>query len=87
MKLLISDVVNLAEKQLKESGIANAKGEAEMIYCHMKKIDRVKFFQRWSKPAGDGEMESYFSIVERRCKREPLQLIMGETEFWAIRLK
>ena len=46
MKLLISDVVNLAEKQLKESGIANAKGEAEMIYCHMKKIDRVKFFQR-----------------------------------------
>lgn len=87
MKLLISDVVNLAEKQLKESGIANAKGEAEMIYCHMKKIDRVKFFQRWSKPADDGEMESYFSIVERRCKREPLQLIMGETEFMGYPFK
>ena len=66
MKLLISDVVNLAEKQLKESGIANAKGEAEMIYCHMKKIDRVKFFQRWSKPAG-GKL--FFNCREALQKR------------------
>lgn len=87
MKLLVSDIIALAEKQLTEAGIVNAKGEAEIIYCHMKKIDRVKFFQRWGTPADDGEMENFFALIQRRCQREPMQLILGETEFMGYKFK
>ena len=85
MSLLISDVIGMGEKQLSDAGIESAKTEAREIYCHLKKIDKMQFFQRWSKVADDGEMESYFSVVERRCKREPLQHIFGEVEFMGFK--
>lgn len=81
MKLLVSDIINMAIKQLQEAGIENAKGEAEQIYCHMKNYNRTQFFCKWSKEAGEIEMENYFNLIDERRKRRPLQHILGETEF------
>lgn len=81
MGLLVSDVVKMAEAQLKEAGIENAKGEAEQIYCHLKRIDRTGFFMRWSKESSDLDTEKYFRLVDERAKRRPMQHILGETEF------
>lgn len=81
MGLLVSDIIKMAETQLKEAGIDNAKGEAEQIYCHMKNLDRTKFFMRWSKEAGEIEMENYFNLIGERAKRRPMQHILGKTEF------
>ena len=81
MGLLVSDVVKMAEAQLKEARIENAKGEAEQIYCHLKRIDRTGFFMRWSKESSDLDTEKYFRLVDERAKRRPMQHILGETEF------
>lgn len=81
MGLLVSDIVKMAQNQLADAGIENAKGEAEQIYCHMKKIDRTGFFLRWSKEAGEIETEQYFDMIAQRAKRRPMQHILGETEF------
>lgn len=81
MGLLVSDIIKMAETQLLEAGIENAKGEAEQIYCHMKNIDRTGFFLRWSKEAGEIETEQYFNLIAQRAKRRPMQHILGETEF------
>lgn len=85
MGLLISDIIKMADKQLQEAGIINHKGEAEQIYCHIKKLDKMGFFQRWSKEAEEGEINEYFSLVKRRTDKEPLQLILGEVEFFGYR--
>ncbi len=79
--LLVSDIIQMAKKQLSEAGIKDAKLQAEQIYCRMKKLDKMKFFIYWSKEAGENEAESYFRLVSQRAARKPLQLIFGETEF------
>ncbi len=87
MNLLVSDILKMAEKQLTDAGIENAKGEAEQMYCHLKNINRTQFFQRWSKPAGDIEMENYFEIIRKRASRKPMQHILGTTEFMGLPFK
>ncbi len=87
MSLLISDIILMGQKQLAEGGVENSKLEAEQIYCHLKKIDKMGFFQRWSKEAEDGEIEAFFEMVKRRASREPLQHILGETEFMGYPFK
>ena len=42
---------------------------------------------QWSEPADDLTCENYFRLVARRCKHEPLQLIIGEQEFLGLPMK
>lgn len=81
MDLLVSDMIAMGEKQLLEAGIENPKLEVEQIYCQLKKIDKMGYFQRWSKKADEGEIEAFFQMIKRRGEREPLQHILGEVEF------
>lgn len=85
--LLVSDIIKMAEKQLCEAGIDEAKQQAEQIYCLMKNLDKMKFFMYWSKEAGEIETENYFRLVEKRASRYPIQLIFGETEFMGYPFK
>ncbi len=85
--LLVADIIQMAEKQLKEAKIESAKKEAEELYCHLKHVDRSKFFLEWSEVASDRTCEQYFALVEKRCSRVPLQYITGSREFMGVSLK
>ena len=60
--LLVSDIIKMAEKQLNDAGIDEAKQQAEQIYCLMKNFDKMRFFMQWSKEAGEIEAENYFKL-------------------------
>ena len=83
----VSELVKMGETHLIESGIDNAKGEAEQIFCGIKNYDRGKFFLRWSKEATDNEIESFMEHIEKRAKRIPLQQVLGSTEFMGYPFK
>ncbi len=85
--LLISDIIQMAQKQLSEAGIEDAKLQAEQIYCQMKNLDKMKFFMYWSKEAGEIETENYFRLVVERATHKPMQLIFGETDFMGYKFK
>ena len=85
--LMVSDIVKMAQKQMADAGIDDAKTDAEILYCHLKHVDRARFFMQWSEPADDKTTEAYFDLVARRCKHEPLQLILGEQEFMGLPFK
>lgn len=81
MGLMVSQLVKMGETQLKEAGIENAGGEAEIIFCSIKNYDRAKFFLRWSTEASDNEAEVYLNMISERARRKPMQQIIGSTEF------
>ena len=85
--LLVSDILKMAEKQLHDAGIDEAKQQAEQIYCLMKNFDRMRFFMQWSKEAGEIETENYFKLIAQRAEHKPIQLIFGETEFMGYPFK
>ncbi|MDD6920317.1 MAG: peptide chain release factor N(5)-glutamine methyltransferase [Eubacteriales bacterium] len=80
----VSDMLNMGIRQLNDAGIENAKGEAEQLYCFMKKIGRTEFFVRWSKEANDKEIEGFFQLIQERATRKPLQHILGKVEFMGL---
>lgn len=81
MGLLVKNIVTMAQKQLEDAGIENAKGECEALYCHLMKVDRSRFFMEWAEEADDRTCEQFFDLVARRTKREPLQYITGKQAF------
>lgn len=85
--LLVSDIIKMAEKQMTDAGVPSPKVDAEVLYCHLKKVDRARFFMEWSSPADDRTCDQFFELVARRCQREPLQYIIGNQDFMGLTLK
>lgn len=83
----VSELLKMGETHLLKVGIANAKGEAEQIFCGMKNYDRSKFFLRWSQEATDNEIESFMLLIEKRATRMPIQQVLGSTEFMGYPFK
>ncbi len=84
---MVSDLIKMAQIQMTDAGIEDCRNDAEALYCHLKHVDRARFFMQWSEPADDLTCENYFRLVARRCKHEPLQLIIGEQEFLGLPMK
>lgn len=85
--LLVRDIIKMAEKQLNDAGVEDAKVEAEIIYCYLKKVDRARFFLEWSEMADDRTCDLFFQLIAERCKRIPLQHITGTQEFMGLPFK
>lgn len=84
--LLVSDVIKMAEKQLATAGVESPKIDAELLYCYLKRVEKSKFFLEWSSLVDDRTCEQFFALVERRCRREPLQYITGIQDFMGLSL-
>lgn len=66
-------------KRLRDAGIENADAEAALLLEHFCSVNRAHLFsfptEKYSEP-------SLLEALERRCKREPLQYILGEWGFF-----
>lgn len=72
--------------RLGRAGIAPAEREAEWLLLHALGITRVAL---WAEPRAaltPVEAETLDMLVERRARREPLQLLLGEVPFHDARL-
>lgn len=84
------DVVSLLKTSadfLKQKGIEDARLNAEWMLAHVLKLKRFDLYLNFDRPVSPKEREQYREIVRRRLSGEPLQYILGETEFFGILLK
>ena len=65
----------------------NARFEAEQIVMHVLGIDRTGFITDSSRAVTDDEMRIINETAARRAGGEPLQYILGETEFMSLPFK
>lgn len=64
-----------------------ARREAELLLADTLDLDRVGLYLNFEKPLHQHELDSYRSKVKRRAAREPVQYILGSTEFWSLPFK
>lgn len=70
-----------------KKGIPNPRLDAELLLAHVLKCKRVDLYTGFEKTVGDNHLAEFKALIERRAKREPLQYIIGETEFWGLKFK
>ena len=81
----IQDILGAATEQLR--ALPTARRDAELLLTRAMGVDRA-----WVMTHGDAELsaaqrEKFNSWVARRAKNEPVQYILGETEFYGLTLR
>lgn len=67
-----------------EKGVESARLEAELLLTATLKMDRVGLYVNFERPLDQDELADFREKVRRRASREPVQYILGETEFWSL---
>jgi release factor glutamine methyltransferase len=67
--------------------IEAARLEAELLLAATLKLDRVGLYVNYDRPLDVAELAAFRDRVRRRAQREPVQYILGETEFWSLTFK
>ena len=64
--------------------IESARLDAELLLSATLEMDRVTLYVNFERPLNTEELSSYRQKVQRRASREPIQYILGDTEFWSL---
>ncbi len=70
-----------------DKGIDNPRLDAELLLAHLLDLDRVGLYMNYDRPLTATELDKIRPSVQRRGKREPLQYLLGSTEFWSLNFK
>lgn len=67
-----------------EKGIDNPRLDAELLLADSLELDRVGLYLNYDRPLLSAELDEIRPLVKRRGQREPLQYLLGHTEFWSL---
>ncbi|MBN1447598.1 MAG: peptide chain release factor N(5)-glutamine methyltransferase [Bacteroidetes bacterium] len=67
-----------------EKGIGEPKLSAEHLLSHALGVKRLQMYLRFDQPIQEQELESFRDMVRRRLRHEPVQYIVGSTEFYGL---
>jgi release factor glutamine methyltransferase len=85
--LNVLEVVKKTSEFFAARGIESPRLNAELIVGHVLGLARMKLYLEFERPVTDAELGAIRELVRRRGKREPLQHVLGFTDFAGLRLK
>lgn len=65
-------------------GIDSPRLDAELLLAHVLDLDRVGLYMNYDRPLNAAELDRLRPLIRRRGQREPLQYLLGRTEFWSL---
>ncbi|MBN1299666.1 MAG: peptide chain release factor N(5)-glutamine methyltransferase [Melioribacteraceae bacterium] len=84
--LTVLDAIKLSTEYLEKKGVESPRINSELLLAYILKCKRLDLYLSFDRPLQDDEISLYRDYISRRGKREPLQYITGEVEFYGIRL-
>lgn len=70
-----------------QKGVPEARLQAERLMAHTLDCRRLDLYLQFERPLTEDQLAKLRPLVSRRAKREPLQYIIGDTEFYGLTLK
>jgi len=83
-QVTIIEAIHNAANRMSAAGITNARLDAEVLLAHIIKKDRVRLITHRDEVLDDKEQRDFAEAIQRRTRREPLQYIIGNQEFWGL---
>ena len=83
----IIDIIKWGEGYFKTKDFDSPKQEIEWLLCDLLGLKRIDLYVKFENKINDANLNKLKSWINRRVKREPLQYITGETEFYGLKFK
>ena len=83
----VIDLINAASEHLKNSGFDNSRLEVERMLGSVLGLSRINLYMEFERPLTVNERDSFRSLYKRRLSHEPLQHLIGNTDFREINVK
>jgi len=80
----VVELIQTTTAFFKQKQIENARLNAEMLLAHVLDKSRIDLYVQFERPLSPDELTTFREYVSRRSKNEPLQYIIGETEFMGL---
>ncbi len=80
----IIDILNTTTDYFTRKNISDPRLNAERLLSHLLQVERIQLYLQFDRILNEVELANYRLLVERRAKREPLQYIIGQTEFMGL---
>lgn len=77
----LGEFVKSSIEFLRDKGIEEPEIAAILLISHVLKIDRMKLYLSYNRDLSAEELNIINELLTRRVRHEPIQYIMGETEF------
>ena len=77
------DLINLGSIKLKKSNIKSFRLDSELLLSKVLSRKREEILINLDKKIQLNKIEKFYSLIERRSKREPIAYILKEKEFWS----
>ena len=84
--LTVLEVVKKTSEFFAGKGIESPRLNAELLVGHALGLPRMRLYLEFERPLVDAEVGMIRELARRRGRREPLQHILGFTEFRGLRL-
>src|ERR1700679_65564 len=85
--LSVLEVVKKTSEFFASKGVESPRLDAELVVSHVLGIPRMGLYMGFENPVADADLATIRELVRRRGRREPLQYVLGFTEFHGLRLK
>lgn len=80
----VLEILKVTESAFAGKGIKNPRLNAELLLADVLKCRRIELYLDFEKPLTAAELAAFREQVKRRLKHEPVQYILGKTEFYGL---
>lgn len=82
----VLSLLQWAAQYLADHGFDEARLHVELLLARVLSCSRLELYTSFDRPLTQEELAGFKALLKRRLTHEPLQYILGETEFMGIRL-
>jgi release factor glutamine methyltransferase len=79
----VREIITVTAEYLENKGVDSAKLNTERLLSDVLGLSRIELFMQYDRPVLVSELDRFRVVVKRRAAGEPLQQILGETEFYS----
>lgn len=85
--LTVLEILKKTTEFFAGKGIGSPRLNAELLVGHALGLKRMQLYLQFERPLEERELELIRPLVRRRGRHEPLQYIVGETDFHGLSIK
>lgn len=85
--LTIKTAIERSSSWLRDRGSGSPRLDVELLLAEVLGVDRMGLYVQAQRPLSDAEQEMLRGLLQRRAQHEPIDYILGTTEFWTLTLK